>query len=114
MADIKKAYTLLAGNQIFALDCKKVEYLNPVGSVSIEPNTYYDFGTINNIKIVKGTTKPDVVNMYIIRFIAGEDLSQVVFDGWGLSWVNGMTPSYNAGKIYEITIVDNFASYINS
>lgn len=114
MAEIKKAYTLLAGNQIFALDCKKVEYLNPVGPVSIEPNTYCDFGTINNITIVKGNTKPNVVNMYIIRFIAGDNLDQIVFDGWSLSWVNNMTPSYKAGKVYEIIIVDNFASYINS
>lgn len=106
-----KAYTLTMGGQTWALDCPKVTYS---ANAAIDPNVYNDFGTIDGIRIItKGTDKPNVVNIYIIRFDAGASCA-VTLNGWSLKWVGGNAPTFTDGKTYEITIIDNLATYVEA
>ena len=106
-----KAYTLTMGSTTWALDCPKVPHSK---DATIEPNVYNDFGTIAGTRtITKGTDKPAVVNIYIIRFTAGTDC-KLELDGWSCTWAGGNIPTYTEGKIYEITIIDNLAMYVEA
>lgn len=85
-----------------------------IGSATILPNVYNVFGTVTGeITITKGQEQSNVLNNYIIRFIAGDECS-VVFNGWELVWAGNNVPTFEVGKIYEIQIIDNLAIYINS
>lgn len=108
---MNKAYTLTMGGQTWALDCPKVPHTT---DATIEPNVYNDFGTIAGARtITKGTDKPNVVNIYIIRFDAGVGCA-VTLNGWSLKWVSGNAPTFTEGKTYEITIIDNLAMYVEA
>lgn len=108
---MNKAYTLTMGGQTWALDCPKATHNT---DATIEPNVYNDFGTIAGTRtITKGTDKPNVVNIYIIRFDAGAGCA-VTLNGWSLKWVGGNAPTFTEGKTYEITIIDNLAMYVEA
>lgn len=108
---IDKAYTLTMGGKIWALDCPKAEY---TGSATIEPNVYNSFGVVNGtLTITKGEEKPNVMNMYVVRFTSGEECA-LEFVGWDLKWAGGNAPIIATDTTYEITIVDNLATYIQS
>lgn len=108
---IDKAYTLTIGGTTWALDCPKVEYST---DATIDSNVYNVFGTVATARIItKGKEKPNVVNIYIVRFTAGANCA-IVFNGWELSWVGGSAPTFIDGSIYEITIIDNLAMCVNS
>jgi hypothetical protein len=53
------------------------------------------------------------MNNYLIRFVAGVDCS-IALAGWDLTWIEGGAPVIESGKIYEISISENFATFINS
>ena len=106
---MNKAYTLTIGGQTWALDCPKVPRS---ADATIEPNVYNDFGPIDGTRtITKGTNKPDVVNIYIIRFTAGTGCA-VELNGWSCKWAGGNSPAFTEGKIYEISIIDDLAMYV--
>lgn len=85
-----------------------------IGSATILPNVYNTFGTVTGeITITKGQEQSNVLNNYIIRFIAGDECS-IIFNGWELVWAGNSIPTFKVGKIYEIQIIDNLAIYINS
>ena len=63
------------------------------------------------LTITKGAEIPNVVNIYIIRFDAGDDCA-VKLEGWSCKWVGGNEPALNKGKTYEITIIDNLAMFV--
>lgn len=108
---MNKAYTLTMGGQTWALDCPKVTHTT---DATIDPNVYNDFGTINGTRtITKGTDKPDVVNIYIIRFTAGTGC-KLVLKEWSCKWVGGKEPACTEGNTYEITIIDNLAMYVEA
>jgi hypothetical protein len=104
-----KAYTLTMGGKTWAVDCPKVTHS---ADATIDPNVYNDFGSITGARtITKGEDKPNVVNIYIIRFDAGADCA-ITFNGWSLKWAGGNAPTFTEGKTYEITIIDNLAMYV--
>lgn len=108
---VDKAYTLTMGGKTWALDCPKEEH---IGSATILPNVYNVFGTIEGeITITKGEEKPNVVNIYLIRFTAGASCS-VIFNGWELAWAGTITPAFEEGKMFEISIINNLATCVNS
>lgn len=108
---LDKASTLTMGGKTWAVDCPKVPYS---ADATIEPNVYNDFGTIDGTRtITKGEEKPNVVNIYIIRFDAGDDCA-VKLEGWSCKWVGGSEPALTKGKTYEITIIDNLAMYVEA
>lgn len=104
-----KVYTLTMAGNTWAVDCPKVTYS---ADATIEPNVYNDFGTIDGTRtITKGTEKPYVVNIYIIRFTAGAGCA-IELNGWSCKWAGGNVPAYTEGKVYEISIIDDLAMYV--
>lgn len=81
----------------------------------IYPNVYNIWDDVNcNITISKGdVTDNKYVNEYIIK-INNFTSGKIIFSTtWGtLKWANGDDPSFTANHAYEISIIDNFASYI--
>ena len=107
--ELYKVYTLTMGGKTWAVDCPKVTHTT---DDTIKPNVYNDFGTIVGTRtITKGEEKPNVVNVYIIRFTAGAGC-KLVLDGWSCKWAGGNAPTYTEEKIYEISIIDNLAMYV--
>ena len=107
--ELDKAYTLTMGGHTWAVDCPKVPYS---ADATIKPNVYNDFGTIDGKRTIsKGTEKPYVVNIYIIRFTAGADCA-LELKGWSCKWVGGNEPTYTEGNVYEISIIDDLAMYV--
>lgn len=97
------------GGQTWALDCPKEDQ---EGNATIAPNTYNKWGVVNGeLIITKGAEIPSVVNIYIIRFDAGDDCA-VKLEGWSCKWVGGNEPALTKGKTYEITIIDNLAMFV--
>jgi hypothetical protein len=107
---IDKAYTLTMGGKTWALDCPKRTWSGNTSDYKyIDPNVYNVFGTIDgSLRIKKNSEKPDVVNVYIIRFTCGTNTS-LEFSEWAVKWVNNKAPTFTEGLIVEITIIDNFA-----
>ena len=106
---LDKAHTLTMGGTTWAVDCPKVPHS---ADATIEPNVYNDFGTIAGTRIItKGEEKPHVVNIYIIRFIAGAGC-KLELDGWSCKWAGSNVPVYTEGKVYEISIIDDLAMYV--
>lgn len=77
-------------------------------AVIIQPNVMNVWETITNLNITKGTDTEGIVNNYMIRFTAGDDLA-VIFSGMDIKWFGGEVPTWTAGNTYEISIVDNIA-----
>ncbi len=92
----------------------KLPIVRQSGNATISPNVYNIWNSINSqVTISKGAaTDTDYVNEYIIKinnYISG----QIIFTGWNaLKWAKGEYPSFIANHAYEISIIDNFASYI--
>lgn len=105
-----KAYTISDGQTTYAVDMPMVEQ---TGDATIQPNVYNIWGAVTSLTITKGQDKVGIVNNYIARFVAGADCS-IQFVGFELQWIGGLAPIWEEGKIYEISIVENFASFINS
>lgn len=76
--------------------------------VTIQPNVMNVWGTITNLNITKGTDIAGIVNNYMVRFTAGDDLA-VIFSEMDIKWYGGDVPTWTAGNTYEISIVDNIA-----
>lgn len=106
---IDKAYTLTMGGKTWALDCPKRVFENIQYYNYIDPNVYNVFGTIDgSLRIRKNSEKPDVVNVYIIRFTCGTNTS-LEFSEWEVKWVNNQAPKFSEDMMVEVTIIDNFA-----
>lgn len=98
------------GGKTWALDCpKRTWYGNTSYYKDIDPNVYNVFGTIDGTLVIrKNSEKPDVVNVYIIRFTCGTKTS-LEFSNWEVKWVNNQAPKFSEGMMVEITIIDDFA-----
>ena len=99
---------LSALNGIAASMYKGVPIVSQTGNATIAPNVLNVWGDVTSLNITKGNSIDGITNLYIIRFVAGENL-QVSFTGFDLVWYGGSVPTWNAGSTYEINIVDNLA-----
>lgn len=103
---MKKTYTITVADETFAVDSTKVVQ---DGNATIAPNTFNIWPTaVSALTITKGTEKPNVVNMYAVRFTAAIDNCPIVFEGFALDWC-GSEPCFMAGVTYEVNIIDNIA-----
>lgn len=85
--------------------------------LTISPNIYYAWTPKDDgdIEIIKANinSDPTYLEEYRIRVICGEWIEHIIFSGWdGLIWENEDDPTQDtANKIFEFTIIDNYASY---
>ena len=99
---------LSALNSVATSMYKGVPIVSQAGDATISPNVLNVWGEVTLLNITKGNDIDGITNLYIIRFVAGEDL-QVSFAGFDLLWYGGSVPTWKAGSTYEINIVDNLA-----
>lgn len=99
---------LSALNGVAASMYKGVPIVSQAGDTTISPNVLNVWGEVTSLNITKGNDIEGITNLYLIRFVAGENL-QVSFTGFDLLWYGGSIPTWNAGSTYEINIVDNLA-----
>ena len=90
----------------------KVPYVTDTAAanVTIEPYKMYDFGTVSTSMIIAFDTTKEATGYtkeYIIRFTAGSGCSISLPNG--VLYANGTIPTYIAGHIYEINIVNGCA-----
>lgn len=99
---------LSALNGVAASMYKGVPIVSQTGDATIAPNVLNVWGEVTSLNITKGNDIDGITNLYIIRFVAGENL-QVSFTGFDLLWYGGSVPTWRASSTYEINIVDNLA-----
>lgn len=102
------ASILSALNYVATSMYKGVSIVSQAGDATIAPNVWNVWGGVTALTITKGAEIDGVVNSYLIRFTAGEGCA-ITFDGFSLNWYGGSEPTWKAGSIYEINIVDNLA-----
>ena len=93
---------------------KGVPIVSQSGDATISPNTWNIWQSVaTNLTITKGNDISGIVNEYIIRLTLGsswvEGTNTITFNGFTLEWNGGSAPTWTAGHIYEISIVDNIA-----
>jgi hypothetical protein len=99
---------LSALNDVATSMYKGVPIVSQAGDATISPNVLNVWGEVTSLNITKGNDIDGITNLYLIRFVAGENL-QVSFTGFDLVWHGGSVPTWKAGSTYEINIVDNLA-----
>ena len=82
-------------------------------SYSIAPNRLTKLGTLaSSVTLSLDTSKEEsgVANVYDIVFTTPTDAPSITWPE-GISWVGGSAPAIAGGKTYEVSIMDNLATY---
>ena len=109
-----KADTALQEHQDISGKADKVVVVTQTTSATIAPNTFNVWSSVSNdLTITKGNDISGIVNEYIIRLTLDSSwvkgTNTITFNGFALEWNGGSVPTWTAGHIYEISIVDNIA-----
>lgn len=103
------------GNCAYPLIAYTVDELE--STTTILPNKFYlisntdtSDGSVNNLSIVFGAEIEGVVNEYIFQFTSGSDMTFSLHDS--VMWVNEEIPIIEPGYTYQISIVNNCATYL--
>ena len=82
------------------------------GSHTLAPNTFYLWGTISSsLTVTLGSPAYGVVNEYIFQFTLSGSASLLLPSS--VSWNGGTAPTWESGKTYQISIVNNIAAYLS-
>ena len=84
-----------------------------LASYAISPNVLTKLGTLaSSVTLSLDTSKEQsgVTNVYDIIFITPAAAPSITWPG-GISWVGGSAPVIAGGKTYEVSIMDNLATY---
>ena len=79
-------------------------------SGSLDSNVIHKFGTMTSLAFTLNPIDPDNANIYTIQFASGSTPTSVTFPA-GISWKDSEAPTIEANKLYEISILNNFAFY---
>ena len=82
-------------------------------SYSIAPNRLTRLGTLASaVTLSLDTSKEEsgVTNVYDIIFVTPADAPSITWPE-GITWVGGSAPAIAGGKTYEVSIMDNLATY---
>lgn len=82
-------------------------------SYAISPNVLTKLGTLaSSVTLSLDTSKEEigVTNMYDIIFVTPTDAPSITWPE-GITWVGGSAPAIAGGKTYEVSIMDNLATY---
>lgn len=82
-------------------------------SYAISPNVLTKLGTLaSSVTLSLDTSKEEsgVTNVYDIIFVTPADAPSITWPE-GITWVGGSAPTIAGGKTYEVSIMDNLATY---
>lgn len=79
-------------------------------SYTLTPNTFHDFGVVGELTLTLGEEIPGVMNEYLfqVAFIGNCMLSLPA----NIKWANDDIPDFSDACTYQISIVNNFATYL--
>ena len=84
-----------------------------LASYAISPNVLTKLGTLaSSVTLSLDTSKEEagVTNVYDIIFATPTDAPSITWPE-GISWIGGSAPAIAGGKTYEVSIMDNLATY---
>ena len=74
-------------------------------TIEINPNTFYKFGEVASLNITLASiTDNTIYNEYMFEFVSGSTATTLTFPS-SIKWLE--TPTIDANKIYQCSIVDN-------
>lgn len=76
---------------------------------ALTPNVLHTWGTINSLTLTLASGSSTYVDGYWFKFTAGSSFTALTMPS-GVNWVT--EPEIEAGKTYEVMIVDGLASYV--
>ncbi len=80
-------------------------------TTTIEPNKFYVWGIASDLDIsLAEPNETGVVNAYHFKFVAGENTMLAL--PADVIWQNNQEPKRTAGNTYEVSIIDNCASFL--
>lgn len=97
-------------NQIYGTDFFSLTWVDD-GSFSLQPNTFYDYGTITEISITLGSGETGILNVYTFGFTAGIDNPSVTLPST-VKIAGDKELKLYEGDYCEFTIANNVASFV--
>lgn len=76
-------------------------------SKTINPNTYYKWGTMTSLNISLNTNvDTSILNEYIFEFTSGTTPTTLTLPS-SIKWLNGIAPLIEQNKTYQVSIINN-------
>ena len=102
--------SVLAGKQDKTTIVTETEGL---ASYAISPNVLTKLGTLASsvtLSLDTASEEAGVANVYEFVFTTPADAPSITWPE-GISWIGGSAPAIAGGKTYEVSIMDNLATY---
>ena len=101
-----KADTALQSHQDISGKANKISVVQTSAStIEINPNTFYKFGEVASLNITLASiTDNTIYNEYMFEFVSGSTATTLTLPS-SIKWLE--TPTIDANKIYQCSIVDN-------
>lgn len=83
-------------------------------SMTLSPNIYYrnTNTSLSTLTITLGSvSNSNILNEYFIEFTTGSSGTTISLPS-SIKWVNGVTPTFENGKTYQISIVNNLGTCV--
>lgn len=75
-------------------------------TATLNPNTFYVWGTVSSLTLTLGTEVSGVANEYLFQFTSGTTATTLSLPST-VKWVGGEAPEIEANTTYQISIVNN-------
>ena len=101
-----KADTALQSHQDISGKANKISVVQTsTSTIEINPNTFYKFGEVASLNITLASiTDNTIYNEYMFEFVSGTTATTLTLPS-SIKWLE--TPTIDANKIYQCSIVDN-------
>lgn len=83
-------------------------------SMTLSPNIYYrnTNTSLSSLTITLGSvSNSNIINEYFVEFTTSSSGTTISLPS-SIKWANGVTPTFESGKTYQISIVNNLGTYI--
>lgn len=103
---LDKADTALQSHQDISGKANKISVVQTsTSTIEINPNTFYKFGEVASLNITLASiTDNTIYNEYMFEFVSGTTATTLTLPS-SIKWLE--TPTIDANKIYQCSIVDN-------
>ena len=103
---LNKADTAIQEHQDISGKANKISVVQTSAStIEINPNTFYKFGEVASLNITLASiTDNTIYNEYMFEFVSGTTATTLTLPS-SIKWLE--TPTIDANKIYQCSIVDN-------
>ena len=97
-----------SGNLSLAVPVSVVEVTGSTPTQELQPNTFYEFGSVTSLTVTLGTAVSGIASIYAFRFTAGQDDPTITLPQ---DVVCNQDLSLKTGDVCEFSIMDNLAVF---